>query len=646
MKNRIVSVFLSVMLLIISIISITPYYVLGDETKRVEFSNNEFSVDYKITAEWSKNYIVQVEITNNSESPIYNWALMFEFYDTIKSIWNAKVHNCENGTITLENCGYNSIIKSGEKISFGFQAEFEEGINLPSNFKIPVTYREVPESEYVVDVIKINDYETRIAIKNISNDKICGWNIEFSSDVSINSTNVGEINEFYDRISIHSKNYNYEILPQQTLSVNLYTDKNVNEICVDDIQLYENKIIDYSIYNSIEFCSMINEDATKNFISQEYNNTTIISDEYINVNIESSSSIGMNDVYEYAGDVTFNHNGEIITESVSGEVLLCADGMIGELHGYYGDVPITVMINYALQNAQPYAFLAVDSVNSGRDYYKVYGIRQQYNDNISEGLVEYEEDSYTLDTVESEPVIGEVSTEDNNGIMLLSSSNSAYDTLARKCQYAGFTYDGLSYYLGAITLYTPLKTKSNCVYSVRAKVNTHDGNAQYFFRKNYFMPGMITYFNSTADVKIYTNSTNVEFDNTSPNTTRVSDFSISLQIPVGDYLSMNLYELKVPATIKKTLSRVYGSSYINQCIWKYNKHINADIENNNAYTTKKGYVGQASIVNYKNAMHYYSIIAEGTIYYRMQTRLTTLYYDASFNVSLYTSKIIANYPNV
>ncbi len=91
----------------------------------------------------------------------------------------------------------------------------------------------------------------------------------------------------------------------------------------------------------------------------------------------------------------------------------------------------------------------------------------------------------------------------------------------KAAQYSVFSYGGKYYYLGAISLYCPKKTHGNELYAARAKVNTHEGNAKYYFQKIKRMPGAITYFHHDADLNIYTGSKRVDFIKASPTTTSV-----------------------------------------------------------------------------------------------------------------------------
>lgn len=563
--------------------------------------------------------------------------------DEINEIWGALVHSKEGDIYTIKNEDYNFSIKPGTSITIGFQAEVKDTLDIPQIFKMPIGHMEIPQDDYLVSVAKVGDYETRIDIKNVSQDSICGWSIEFDTDLKINNNTGGEIRHIYDKINIQSYDYNSEIAPNETVSINLYNDKNCNEDVIDNICLYKYEIIELSQYRHIKFNSCIDINTTNKVVSEDINHTSLEDGEVISIEIEAVTEIDMGNNFDYVGCMVFKHNDKIVTEKVEGEMTLYNEGVKGELRGYVEEMPIVATVNYAFQNTQPYVFLAVNSVNSGEDYYKIYGQKQVGNDSITNNFLE-------MNNQENQGISKPISVS-NNGVDeaeksgVYSRANTDYDVLPRACTYEAFTYNGSNYYLGAVSLFSPIKTKANCTYTVRAKVNSHDGNAQYFFQKIYKMPGMITYFDSDASLIISTKSKKVDFVKASPDTTSWWDASIGLQIPFGKYLSMNLFSVTVPASITKTLSSINGSPYENKCKWRFKEHYDADIVNNDAVATKKGYAGYVKLVNEKNSKHTYTVVAKGNIYYKMNTKLANGEYESSYISEVETSKVITNYAN-
>lgn len=615
--------------------------VLGyEEQKGKQIKTKDFVVDYNIVASWDKNYITNITITNISDEVLYNWALMFDLEDDINQIWGANVYNHTKSFVVIENAGYNSDIEPGEKVSFGFHAIAKEQISAPNEFYNPVKHMEVSTENYSIDMKKINDYEMQIAVTNKSQAEIKGWDIFFYTNININSSNCGEVLCHENMVNIKSQEYCNSLLPEQTSYISLYTSSKLEELDISNISLFENRIVNYDEYSQVEFVSMYNQEYTSQIINEGDLKTDI--EDYINVKVKTDEEIGIDNACFYTGTVSYKHNDEMIDVNISGQLNLCEDGLYGQLSGYFKEIPVLLTVNYAIQNKQPYVFLAVGAIDSGDDYYKAYGNREIWNDNISKKI------SGNYDVESNEHIEAVAVDEDEitqNDIMMMDTGVSDFDTAARACQYAGFTYNNSTYYLGAVTLYTPIATKSNGTYAVRAKVNSHDANAKLYAKKNFSIPGTVTYINSNANLRIWTNSTSTDILKSSPNTTSWLTSSISLAIPFGNYLSLSVINLIVPASVKKTISSVYDSIWDNQCNWRFNTHYDADIVNNNAYTTRKGYAGYVQLVNQRNSKHYYSMNAEGIIYYQVQIMSGNTYYDVAFNVTVKTQKLITNYPN-
>lgn len=156
------------------------------------------------------------------------------------------------------------------------------------------------------------------------------------------------------------------------------------------------------------------------------------------------------------------------------------------------------------------------------------------------------------------------------------------------------------------------------------------------------MPGAITYFHHDADLNIYTGSKRVDFIKASPNTTSWFTPSISISIPFGNFLSLSIANVTVPAGIKQKFSKIKGSTYDNKSQWNFNSQYSADIANNNALTTKKGYAGYVQFVYSSKKTGNYHIYTKGTIHYKMKTRLSIYQYNSAFNVSVSTNCEVAN----
>ncbi len=105
--------------------------------KQRENQPEEYSVSYRIVNQWDRHAVIEAEIYNNSDHSIDDWQLSFRYMARITNIWNAKILAQRSSTYELANMDYNARIRAGEKICFGFEAEFSgEEITCPEENQI------------------------------------------------------------------------------------------------------------------------------------------------------------------------------------------------------------------------------------------------------------------------------------------------------------------------------------------------------------------------------------------------------------------------------------------------------------------------------------------------------------------------------
>ena len=600
-----------------------------------------YKVTYTINSEWEDCYIASLTIESTGEYAIDNYALSFFMNDMIEEIWGADIYSYEGGIYTVNSEGYEQSIPFGKRKTISFRAKKKDvSASIPENFKIVSSYTLLDKVAYKLEIDSENDYQTKITIRNISDDTIMGWNIKFNTSMKKITSDIGEIKKQYDYYTfVH--NQDIVIKPNQVFSFHVYGDKIDEKIRLSNFSIYSSRIIDVKKYANILFTSKVDSDATAKFMPKDKNHVEVKEGEYVTIDIKTDLEKCLSEKAEYSGDASFLHNNTIIHVHIKGELYILNEGVFGYLYGEYDGSSLAVTINDAFVNTEPYVMISFGELESGQDYYKVYGKRMKENDIMSDLITENNEVENS-----SEKIVSMEESEDfakgEVAIKKKVKNNKDYETLARTVQYSVYSYGGKHYYLGAISLYCPKKTHGNELYAARAKINTHEGNAQYYFRKAIKMPGAITYFHHDADLNIYTGSKRVDFKKASPNTTSWFTPSLSISIPFGNFLSLSIANVTVPAGIKQKFSKIKGSTYDNKSQWNFNSQYSADIANNNALTTKKGYAGYVQFVYSSKKTGNYHIYTKGTIHYKMKTRLSIYQYNSAFNVSVSTNCEVAN----
>lgn len=104
-----------------------------------EVKEDEYKVDFSKASDWGSGFNGTFVINNTGSKSIEDWTLEFDYKDTIKSIWNAEIVSHEGNHYVIKCKDYTSIIKAGNKVSFGFEGTTTDGAKsqeVPENYKL------------------------------------------------------------------------------------------------------------------------------------------------------------------------------------------------------------------------------------------------------------------------------------------------------------------------------------------------------------------------------------------------------------------------------------------------------------------------------------------------------------------------------
>lgn len=151
-----------------------------------------YKVTYTINSEWEDCYIASLTIESTGEYAIDNYALSFFMNDMIEEIWGADIYSYEGGIYTVNSEGYEQSIPFGKRKTISFRAEKKDvSASIPENFKIVSSYTLLDKVAYKLEIDSENDYQTKITIRNISDDTIMGWNIKFNTSMKKITSDIG-----------------------------------------------------------------------------------------------------------------------------------------------------------------------------------------------------------------------------------------------------------------------------------------------------------------------------------------------------------------------------------------------------------------------------------------------------------------------
>lgn len=183
-----------------------------------EFSGENFDVSYNVTRSWESGFNAQIDITNTGDTTIENWAITFDLPYEIINIWDAKIYSKDNNTYIIKNAKYNRNINPGESVSIEFEAnksDYEE-LTEPTSYDILSVLTEAENDTYEITYLKTSDWKTQFnsqfVIKNISEEPIEDWMLEFDFDYDIEKFwNADILSHEGNHYVIKNKVYNADI---------------------------------------------------------------------------------------------------------------------------------------------------------------------------------------------------------------------------------------------------------------------------------------------------------------------------------------------------------------------------------------------------------------------------------------------------
>lgn len=101
-----------------------------------ELEKEDFKASYKLVNDWKDGFSGEIEITNSSDSAIEDWGIEFDFGRDITNIWNAQIVSHDGDHYVIRNAGYDSDIKSGESVSFGFNGTGGDQDTEPTGYRL------------------------------------------------------------------------------------------------------------------------------------------------------------------------------------------------------------------------------------------------------------------------------------------------------------------------------------------------------------------------------------------------------------------------------------------------------------------------------------------------------------------------------
>jgi len=188
------------------------------------YIGNGYEVIFNVTSQWKDAFNADVILKNTGDEPIENWSLKFNMPHEITNIWNAVVISNADNNYIVKNTGSNQDVEPGKSISFGFTANSDDEIEIPDTYQILSFKKQVPSDKYEISFAITSDWGSafngEISIKNISDEVIEDWQLEFDFALNIERFWTAEIVDHSDgHYHIKNAGYNSNIKPGETITL-------------------------------------------------------------------------------------------------------------------------------------------------------------------------------------------------------------------------------------------------------------------------------------------------------------------------------------------------------------------------------------------------------------------------------------------
>lgn len=188
------------------------------------YQGDGFKAEFVVNSKWQGAFLGEIKLINTGSKTIENWLLKLDFSHEITSIWNADIIEHKDHTYMIKNRGWNADVDPGQTVTIGFQANYEEFISKPVNYKFPLGKIEVNQKDYTAAFKVLSDwgqaFNAQISITNNSDKTIEDWILEFDFDRNIQQFWTVQMESHEENhYIVKNQGYNANIMPGQTLEL-------------------------------------------------------------------------------------------------------------------------------------------------------------------------------------------------------------------------------------------------------------------------------------------------------------------------------------------------------------------------------------------------------------------------------------------
>ena len=188
-----------------------------------QYATDEVDILYEITAKYGNVFHINMTVKNKTNDTIHDWTVEYDSTDKINNIWNGMVTDNNDKTV-IKNAGYNQDIPAQGSISFGYMANFNQDIQIPTYFKLLGETISLDEADcdihYQVDADWGSGYNASMQLTNTTSNTIEDWGIEFDfPDTIENIWGAQIVSKTGNHYVLANQGYNQNIGARQTVSI-------------------------------------------------------------------------------------------------------------------------------------------------------------------------------------------------------------------------------------------------------------------------------------------------------------------------------------------------------------------------------------------------------------------------------------------
>ena len=178
-RKKITALFLSFIFMINMLVAAVPVSAEAGASKT--YIHDGYTVEYKVTSEWTGYQNIQGTIINTGDNVISNWSMGYNAHGKINGLWNAQIYGCQGTDYILSGASYNCEIEPGRSTNFGYTLSGD-------NLKIPQDIINCSKRVGITDGYNVyynvvgdygDTYQAEMVIENTSDTDISAWQLAF-----------------------------------------------------------------------------------------------------------------------------------------------------------------------------------------------------------------------------------------------------------------------------------------------------------------------------------------------------------------------------------------------------------------------------------------------------------------------------------